>query len=112
MFTPYFSACPKAVQYDLIAAVRGPDDDENEIARALKSIFTFRIRGIVFGWVHPYLTTANVTYTNTPDVQQWLKAHAHWQYHMRLAVQGSLEHPIWDGRARNAITALNMAWSV
>ena len=111
---PYVTTLSPDHQYDLLAAVRGPDCPNtihNCTCETLKSIVTARVRAILFSYVGgAAINDEPLTETDLLAVARITKKveiHAvHYVQHLSAAVWASQEHTIWGGRGHALSTTL------
>lgn len=100
--------------YNLLAGVRGPDNDDHSGLMELKRIVTSRIRSIVFCSADcaGSLDDAPLTPDDVKEVASICKRldrrnqQGHFRTHLAEAVGASFKHPVWGGLAEQLIDAL------
>src|SRR3990172_13255170 len=99
-------------KYDILSALRGPDDDANY---TLKELVTARIRSIVFARTKDEsVFRIDSLYTDTPLSEIELHGFvvgrsvtvSHFVYHLVQAVEATVDHPVWGGLGRRLIGRL------
>jgi hypothetical protein len=123
-----YAAMPKL--YQILAGIRGPDaritsrsvqgwtGTEINIAQSLKKIVTGRLRAILFNRDY-YRENIGGDFTETPLTDKELKevplylaawpggdSHQHFISHLMTAVEASWKHPIWGGKGKELLEAL------
>jgi hypothetical protein len=97
-------------QYDLLSALRGPDERDRDGRDMLKAHITARIRAIVL------FSAQQAAYRDRPmdrddfhRVEETMKSIStsdHYIGHLREAVGSSLNHPIWGEHGRRLFSVL------
>ena len=113
--TSYARRLSKNRLYDLMGALRGPDDYSSD-AFCLKRLVTARVRSVLFG---PGRPKADVNWVSMPLESEdiWglgkvvcrLRAGGpmkHYVGHLRVAVEASAGHRVWGGHAKALLKAL------
>ena len=95
-----FLKLPDKRIYDLLTAVRGPDDEGK---KPLKQLLTARIRTIIFKDAYRcagIFQTDSFSSANLSQLKQTLDNNPtsrHFLTHLLHAVESSKRHPIWGG---------------
>lgn len=103
----------QGIGYRVLSALRGPDNDNDQISSVLKQYVTSRIRGIVFDVFEcrGIYSDGPLTATDLQDIREeirGIKATAcvgrhHFIQHLIAAVESTERHPIWDGRGEQLL---------
>lgn len=106
----YFTRLPLQKQYDMAAAVRGPDEGDESLTR-IKSVLTARVRSIMFG--NDELDGSGAAhYGKAMDEKEMTRLRAavtaarladkgyHFLMHLRDAVWATVGHPLWGGKGK------------
>ena len=101
----YLQTLDESDAYDLLAGLRGCDEDGREILGPCKTEITRRLRAIAF--TGTYFARDPLDDAAIARVAAAKPQNPHWRLHMLAAIVATGAHPIWAGKAHQLYDALN-----